>query len=324
MNRQSFQALIYQNSQKITYSSAQEVNFKNEKGNEVSGIVLLDLMDENNKAWLLDNANIDPQAIELLLKKTVRSGFFTFKNGYVILLRNINNQPGEDPEDMVSIRIWLDSTKMITISGKYNNSEIKVFEMLSNKNNGFRSIEAFQALCKNVTENVSELILTLFSEIDDLEEKVIDQQAKNAREEINEFRRQIIQLRRFVSPQRELFLKIHSEQPDLFSDHEKKQNKDLSERYFRFVEELENLRDRAAILRDELETKLTEQMNKTMYFLSLVTFVFLPLGFVTGLLGINVGGMPGANSPLGFMTVCALLVGICVLQIVILKLKKWL
>ena len=65
-------------------------------------------------------------------------------------------------------------------------------------------------------------------------------------------------------------------------------------------------------------------MNKTMYVLSLVAAVFLPLGLLTGLLGINVGGIPGGESPWAFAIVCLILIAVAVVQIVIFRKMKWL
>jgi zinc transporter len=65
-------------------------------------------------------------------------------------------------------------------------------------------------------------------------------------------------------------------------------------------------------------------MNNKMYLLSVVAAIFLPLSFLTGLLGINVGGIPGAESKLGFIVFIILLVIIVAIQIWYFKKKKWL
>lgn len=51
------------------------------------------------------------------------------------------------------------------------------------------------------------------------------------------------------------------------------------------------------VMQEELTEKLSEQMNKTMYILTVLAGIFLPITFVTGLLGINVGGIPGTDNP---------------------------
>ncbi|HKJ21678.1 MAG TPA: CorA family divalent cation transporter [Gammaproteobacteria bacterium] len=51
--------------------------------------------------------------------------------------------------------------------------------------------------------------------------------------------------------------------------------------------------------------------------------MFLPLGFLTGLLGINVGGIPGANDKHAFAVVIAGLTGLLMAQLWRLKQRKW-
>ena len=74
---------------------------------------------------------------------------------------------------------------------------------------------------------------------------------------------------------------------------------------------------------EELTQKLTEQTERRMYVLAIITSVFLPLGFLTGLLGINVGGMPGTDDPLAFWIVCLLAVIVSVVTLWVLRRMRW-
>ena len=83
----------------------------------------------------------------------------------------------------------------------------------------------------------------------------------------------------------------------------------------RYIEDLESARDRAAVTQEELSARLAEDMNRNTYLLSIVAALFLPLGFITGLLGINVGGIPGADVKWAFAAVCGMLAVIVALQV---------
>ncbi|TCV90288.1 CorA family divalent cation transporter [Sulfurirhabdus autotrophica] len=87
---------------------------------------------------------------------------------------------------------------------------------------------------------------------------------------------------------------------------------------------LDYARDRTAITQEELNSHLSEQMNKTMYILSIVAAIFLPLGLSTGLLGINVGAIPGTDNKFAFVFGSMFLVAFAFVQIFIFKRKKWL
>ena len=80
---------------------------------------------------------------------------------------------------------------------------------------------------------------------------------------------------------------------------------------------------RGSVTHDELSSRLSEQMNRNMYLLSMVAAIFLPLGLITGLLGINVGGIPGTESPWAFTLVCLLLVGLGGIGVWLLRRMKW-
>jgi zinc transporter len=136
-------------------------------------------------------------------------------------------------------------------------------------------------------------------------------------------RRQSISFRRYLAPQREAFNRLYNEKTSWLNDMDRLQLREIADRTTRFVEDLDEVRDRAAVTHEELGSRLAEQLNKRMYVLSIVAAIFLPLGFVTGLLGINVGGIPGAENKSAFLVVCAML-GVVALGIgVLFKFKKW-
>ncbi len=75
---------------------------------------------------------------------------------------------------------------------------------------------------------------------------------------------------------------------------------------------------------EELSGRMAEQMNHTMYILAIVAAIFLPLGLLTGLLGINVGGMPGADDGAAFWLVCGFLVLVAIGLVWLFRRMKWL
>jgi zinc transporter len=81
------------------------------------------------------------------------------------------------------------------------------------------------------------------------------------------------------------------------------------------TEELEAVRERAALLHEQLTDLRSEQVDSRSLVIAVFAFIFLPLTFITGLLGMNVEGIPYANEPWAFWGVVAfcLVVGAIVL-----------
>jgi zinc transporter len=117
----------------------------------------------------------------------------------------------------------------------------------------------------------------------------------------------VITLRRHIAPQRDALAFLTVEEMKWLTQQQRWHLRESIDQIIRYVENLDMLRERATVLQDTLLNHLSEQLNRNMYLLSIVTTLFLPLSFMTGLLGINVGGIPGSNSPIAFVIVCALM-----------------
>ncbi len=100
--------------------------------------------------------------------------------------------------------------------------------------------------------------------------------------------------------------------------------REVGDHLIRHVEDLDAVRERAAVVQEELGARLGDQLNRRMYLLSMIAAVFLPLGFLTGLLGINVAGIPGADYPWACAIFVALLSAVVAGQIWHSRRRGWL
>ena len=95
-------------------------------------------------------------------------------------------------------------------------------------------------------------------------------------------------------------------------------------RLHRYLGDLDVSKESAILIQDDIDSRAASQSNKTMYLLSIVAAIFLPMGFLTGLLGINVGGMPGVDNSHAFTITVIALVAIMLLQLWVFRKLKWL
>jgi zinc transporter len=100
--------------------------------------------------------------------------------------------------------------------------------------------------------------------------------------------------------------------------------REIGDRVFRIVEELDAMGERAAIIQDERRTRISERMDKAIYTLSIIATIMLPLTFVTGLLGMNVGGIPGGEIEWAFWGVSVGMAVIGLILIVFFRRINWL
>ena len=284
----------------------------------------LDYADEGVKKWLFRESGIDAVSCEALLAEETRPRIVSTANTLLLILRGVNCNPGADPEDMVAIRMWFEEHRIITMRHR----KVMAIEDINQSikiSKGPDSASDFLVMIANkLADRMGDVISDIDDGIDELENIVLSAESYELRPKLSDLRRQTISLRRYIAPQRDVLGRLQSERISWLNDAEKVRIREVTERTARFVDDIDSARDRAAITQEELNSRLSEQMNKTMYILSIVAAIFLPLGFLTGLLGINVGGIPGTDNKLAFAIVTLILVALGLFQYLIFKLKKWL
>ena len=111
---------------------------------------------------------------------------------------------------------------------------------------------------------------------------------------------------------------------DFISEDDRLRIREAADQATRINEELEAIRERCAIVKDQLVDQRAEEMNRNMMLLSVVAAIFLPLGLISGMFGINVGGMPWTETPLGFWYVTIIVIAIALGLLALFKKAKWL
>lgn len=286
--------------------------------------VHLDATDPACRAWLEREVNyLDEIIIDALLADETRPRVLEFKGGSLLILRGVNLNSDAVPEDMVSIRLWVDNHRIISMQRRPLKAVADLLERVST-GDGIRSSGDFIAqLIGNLFERMEPIFSELDETLDGLEEKVMENPNKEDRGEIISIRKQAIMFRRYIAPQRDVVNHLRvSEQPWMEQIH-KRRLQESQDQVLRYIEDLEAVRERAQVVKDELTNVLSDRMNKNMYMLSVVAAIFLPLGFLTGLLGVNVGGIPGSENSNAFLAFNVILLGIIACQILIFKKLKW-
>ncbi len=278
---------------------------------------------EESHRWLEEQSGMDALSLEALTAEETRPRCAGHGAGMLVILRGVNLNPGSDPEDMVSIRAWLEPSKIITVRHRRLMAMEDLKNALLAQEGPAGTGDFLVDLCDRISQRMASVLADVDDAVDELEVQVLETRSHQLRLDLSTLRMQVIRLRRYLAPQREVMVRLQSEKAAWLDDAHRGRLREVADRTTRYVEELDSARDRAAVLQDDLESRLDEKMGKTMYLLSLVAAIFLPLGFLTGLLGINVAGIPGAEDPMAFLEVCLILLGIVILQIVIFKRMRW-
>ncbi len=283
----------------------------------------LSLPENQSDNWVKNRSGVSSVFSKLLLDRRNRPRLYKENDKFYLSLRAINFNLGEDPDDMVFLYIYTEENRIITIRHKKILAIDSIKMSLENGEGPKDSSEFLLTVLSKVSTKIGKVVQNIDEQVDEIEELVIEKEDMSLRSELSNIRRQTINLRRFLAPQREVLKDLTTMEMSWFAPRKNSEIRELTEKYIRYLEEIDSIRDRAVITHEEINSIYSEKLNKTMYMLSIVSSIFLPLGFITGLLGINVGGIPGTDSPLAFFIVCIVLLGVGALELFLFKLKKW-
>jgi zinc transporter len=178
-------------------------------------------------------------------------------------------------------------------------------------------------LAECMVHRIADVVEDIDDWADRLEEDVLTGERHRIRSELADVRRQAIELRRYLAPQREALGHLQVERVPWLGDLERLQIREVGDRTTRLIEDLDSARERAAVTHEELLSRISEQVERRTYILTMIATIFLPLTFLTGLLGINVSGIPFSEKPWGFALVVALLAVLGGNLWWVLKRKHW-
>jgi zinc transporter len=284
----------------------------------------LNYADEAHRQWLESESGLDPIVIEALLAEETRPRAASIADGLLIALRAVNLTPGAEPDDLVAIRLWVDRDRIVSTRHRRLLSVADVVEQLQNGKGPVSSAGCLVELVDRLVRRMSDIVDQFEDRVAELEDRVLESDGGRMRFDLATLRRQAITLRRYLAPQREALGRLTTAMTGWLDDSGMLRLREVGDRLVRHIEDLDAARERAAVVQEELLSRMSEQMNARMYVLSVVAAIFLPLGFLTGLLGINVPGIPGEQNPLAFLIFSGLLVLVVVLQVLIFRWRRWL
>jgi zinc transporter len=272
--------------------------------------------------WLTQ-AGIPEPLIDAVLEEDTRPRFQRLPDGFMLLLRGVNLNTGESPEDMLSLRLLYYKGALYSFRKRPFLSVAKLREQLDQQI-GPESLHDFiVALIEQLNLRIEDVVSSAEQKLEAIEGEGFDNTA-SVQIKLTALHRRLLRLNRFIRPQLAALEKLSTETEKVMSTelHQWLINeRDTTQRLF---EQIDLMLEQIWMQREQLQQAIAEKMNRNTYWLSVIAGVFLPLSFLTGVFGINIGGMPGVESEDAFMIFCGALVVIAIVEFLLLRrLRFW-
>jgi zinc transporter len=258
---------------------------------------------------------VPPMAANALLATETRPRCDEVDDAALINLRGPAGEPVEDVapgvDALVSIRLWVEARR-VTSASRHRMAALAKVEAMMRAGRITDGGDFVAALAQAISTALDPQVADLGDQLDDCERMLDSGDIYQLRRKIAFIRSQAIILRRFVAPDRDALSQMAQLEFEWIAKDDRLHLREAADRFARMAEELEAVRERAALLHEQLTDLRAEMIDQRSLAIAVVAFIFLPLTFITGLLGMNVEGIPGASEPWAFWGVVAfcVLVGV--------------
>lgn len=271
--------------------------------------------------FLQDRLGLPENAVTALLAEEIRPRYTKSGDNALLFMRGITMIPGPDPGDLASLRLWVTPRGIVSAGRRKSHVAGNLKKMLLRGEGPCTVSELIAAMLEVTNDALEDILQELDINLETLEDNMGE--AGGPRLGFADIRRDISQYRRHLSPQRDMLVQLGHAQHSWLDTDTRWQVQEAFDRTTRFIEELDNLRERTEIISSDLAHAQSTRLNRNLYILSLITAIFMPLSFLTGLLGMNVEGIPGADHPYAFAFIIVLAFGITGLQIFLFRRLRW-
>jgi zinc transporter len=235
-----------------------------------------------------------------LLSNDPRISLETVENGIVGVLGDLHYEFADDPDELGLLRVYLDDTCVIT--GRTH--PLKAIDRLRRELMDGECIATPVHLLVHLLQDSTEMFGTvttfLNDKVDNIEDSILKEWLHGEGGELGRVRRLLVRLRRHVSAERNALFYVSTRIPTWCSETDLLLLQQAIERLDSVAQDLGVIQERGRLLHEEISSRLEGATNRNLYVLSMVTIVFLPLTLITGIFGMNVGGLPWVEDKFGF------------------------
>ncbi|MBF0283048.1 MAG: zinc transporter ZntB [Magnetococcales bacterium] len=291
----------------------------------------------STREWLNHHSGLDRFICEALAEPETRPRCLSHKDGVILFLRGVNLNSGEEAHDMLTLRLWAGAEGLVTLVGRRMRSPEDIHVDLQRGQGPKEPGDLLVLLLERLTERMAPVIATMGVQMEELEQETLVEERHRGerkrqlmiRKRLARLRMAAVSLRRYLGPQREALNRLAAEPLTWLTDEHRLRLKELVDDSIRLIEDLDEIRDTAGIVQDQIKNDMSETMNTLLYKLTLFNVIFMPLSFIVGFFGSNVGGVLWGGNPAdptgqGFLNEGMLLFGVATLELLAFRWMRWL
>ena len=274
--------------------------------------------------WLHDHADVADEFHATLHDGSRSTRIELADNTLVAVVNDVLHSFSLDSAEIATL--WLSVTRNVVITAR--RTPLKSIERLRQAVEAGAAIHSSAALLVHLLHDQGDVLVRIVRDavarVDRAEDNLLAGRLDQQRSNLGTLRRVLVRLQRLLAPEPAALFRLLQRPPRWMDERDVQELRQATEEFSVVLNDMSSLQERIKLLQEEIAAQINENNSRSLFVLTIVTVLALPINIIAGLLGMNVGGVPLAEDPFGFWIVASIVATFTVVAcwIVIYKQRK--
>jgi zinc transporter len=271
------------------------------------------LADASAEPWMRTRLQLVPEFFEALKDGSRSTRIEDAADQLIAVVNDVAYEFSFDPSEIASL--WLTVNQRLAISARTH--PLRSIDRLRQAVKEGCRFDSSVALLNHLLHDQGDVLVRIVRDatlqVDALEDNLQHGKLRPKRAELGKLRRVLVRLQRLLAPEPGALFRLLRQPPPWIAAHDLDELRQSTEEFSLVLRDLAALQERIKLLQEEIVAQVGEQTNRSVFTLTVVTVLALPINIIAGLLGMNVGGIPLADNPRGFLVIALIVLSFTVI-----------
>jgi zinc transporter len=271
------------------------------------------LGDATAERWIRSHLAVAPEFFDALHEGSRSTRIEDASHTLVAVVNDVAFEFAFDPSEIASL--WVNVGPRIAVSARIH--PLRSIDRLRQAVKEGCTFDSSVGFLNRLLHDQGDVLVRIVREatlrVDAVEDGLLAGRLQPKRVELGKLRRVLVRLQRLLAPEPGALFRLLRQPPPWVTVQALEDLRQATEEFTLIIRDLAELQERIKLLQEEIAAQVGEQTNRSLFTLTVVTVLALPINIMAGLLGMNVGGIPLAGHPHGFFIIVALIASFTVL-----------
>lgn len=263
------------------------------------------LSDAGVRQTLVERLSVTPEFLDALEQGSRSTRIENAQSALVAVVNDVAYEFAFDPTEIATL--WMQVQPHLIITAR-----VQPLRSVDRLRQSVRQGQAFGSTVAMLAELMQDqgrvlehIVRQASDQVDSIEDQLLSGRLAARRSDLSRLRRVLVRLERLLAPEPGALFRFMRHPPAWVYTTDLEELRQTSDEMALVLNDLGGLKERIKLLQEEIAAQASEQSNRSLFALTAMTVLALPINLVAGLFGMNVGGIPLAEDPHGFWLVAS-------------------